>query len=114
MRRMVDAFAEYERAVIRARTRAALRAKRAKGLRYGCVPYGFSVGENAALEPSTTEQAILDRVIVMQAAGAGRTEIARALNDGGHRTRTGGPWMPQYVARLARAGERRSLVGSAR
>src|SRR5262249_7997433 len=39
MRRMIDAFAEYERLIIAARTRAALRAKSARGERAGHVPY---------------------------------------------------------------------------
>lgn len=42
MRQIVDAFAEYERALIGARTKAALAAKKAKGERVGGVPYGFS------------------------------------------------------------------------
>src|SRR5437016_1706481 len=42
MRRMVDAFAEYERALIRARTRSALAVKRGRGERISRhVPYGF-------------------------------------------------------------------------
>jgi DNA invertase Pin-like site-specific DNA recombinase len=42
MRQIVDAFAEYERALIGARTKAALAAKKAKGERIGGIPYGFS------------------------------------------------------------------------
>jgi DNA invertase Pin-like site-specific DNA recombinase len=40
MRRIVDAFAEYERLVIRTRTRAALALKRHRGERIGGVPHG--------------------------------------------------------------------------
>ena len=40
MRRIVDAFGEYERLLIKARTRAALRAKKARGERIGQIPYG--------------------------------------------------------------------------
>ena len=40
LRTMIDAFAAYERALIRARTRAALAAKKARGERVGGVPYG--------------------------------------------------------------------------
>ena len=42
MRQIVDAFAEYERALIGARTKAALAAKKVKGERIGGIPYGFS------------------------------------------------------------------------
>jgi DNA invertase Pin-like site-specific DNA recombinase len=36
-----EVVVEYERALIRARTRAALQAKRARGERVGAVPYGY-------------------------------------------------------------------------
>ena len=42
MRTIIDAFAEYERLIIGARTKAALGAKKAKGERVGGIPYGFS------------------------------------------------------------------------
>ena len=44
MRRMVDAFAGFERRVIGARTKAALAVKKARGERVGGIPYGESVG----------------------------------------------------------------------
>jgi DNA invertase Pin-like site-specific DNA recombinase len=43
MRGIQDLFAMYERLVIKARTRAALSVKRARGERVGQVPYGFRV-----------------------------------------------------------------------
>src|SRR4051794_29255249 len=46
MRRMVDAFSEYERLVIKARTRAALRAKKRRRERTGGVPYGADLAED--------------------------------------------------------------------
>src|SRR5262249_60100692 len=46
MRRMIDAFAEYERLIIAGRTRAALRAKVARGERAGQVPYGSRLSGN--------------------------------------------------------------------
>ena len=42
---MVDAFAEYERLVIKARTKAALGAKRKRGEKTGgAIPYGSELG----------------------------------------------------------------------
>lgn len=42
MRRLIDSFAEYERAPIAARTRAALAAKRRRGERVsGLLPFGY-------------------------------------------------------------------------
>jgi len=46
-RRILDAVAELERALTAARTRAALRAKRARGERAGCEPYGYRVNGDA-------------------------------------------------------------------
>jgi len=46
MRRMIDAFAEYERALIIARTCAALAVKKTNGQRTGSLPYGFKVLED--------------------------------------------------------------------
>jgi DNA invertase Pin-like site-specific DNA recombinase len=43
MRQIVDCFAEYERAIIRARTCAALQVKKARGERVGGIPFGYSV-----------------------------------------------------------------------
>ena len=49
MRGIVDVFAAYEREVIRARTRAALGVKRARGERTGEIPYGYRVAAGRAL-----------------------------------------------------------------
>jgi DNA invertase Pin-like site-specific DNA recombinase len=49
---IMDAAAAYERALIRARTKAALAAKRARGERSGEVPYGFRAVEGAAWRPT--------------------------------------------------------------
>src|SRR6516165_6562393 len=60
MRRIVDAFAEYERLVIRARTKAALGAKKKRGERVGGIPYGFELGADGVhLVPSAAEQEVL-------------------------------------------------------
>src|SRR6185295_17243123 len=62
MRNLMDAFASYERAVIRSRTRAALAVKRGRGERLGGdAPIGYRV-EGPRLVPSEPEQAILGRV----------------------------------------------------
>ena len=49
LRTMIDAFAAYERALIRSRTRAALAIKKAKGERVGTVPYGYRPGDGGLL-----------------------------------------------------------------
>jgi site-specific DNA recombinase len=48
MRTVIDGAAAYERALIRARTKAALAAKRARGERSGEVPYGMRLSADGA------------------------------------------------------------------
>lgn len=102
MRTMIDAFAEYERALIRGRTSAALQAKAARGEKVGGVQsYGRADGIDA--ERTATERAILDCVRELRAAGMTVRAIADELARLGHRTRKGGHIAPTQVARLCKA-----------
>src|SRR5579863_4052449 len=63
MRRMVDAFAEYERLVIGARTKAALQAKISRGERAGHIPFRFQLAaDRTRIEQNRTEQAIIAQI----------------------------------------------------
>jgi site-specific DNA recombinase len=107
MRRMIDAFAEYERLVIKARTRAALAAKKARGERTGQVPYGSRLtGEGPpskkngmptglATHPAETEALKLIRAL--GAAGWSRRQIAGELDRRGIPTKSGRPWKHSTV-----------------
>jgi DNA invertase Pin-like site-specific DNA recombinase len=99
MRQIIDCFAEYERAIIRARTSAALQAKKARGERVGGVPFGFQVAPDGSLVPQDAEQQALR--YLRQARGTGKTlqAVADELNELGFRTRGGGLWRHQYVSR---------------
>lgn len=102
MRTMIDAFAEYERALIAARTSAALQAKAARGEKVGGVQtYGKADGIDA--ERAATERAILDCVRELRAAGMTVRAIADELAARGMRTRTGGRIMHTQVARFVKA-----------
>jgi DNA invertase Pin-like site-specific DNA recombinase len=71
-RQMLDVLAEYERAVIRTRTRAALRARRERGLRFARhAPYCYRWGEmsNDPMEPEPTQQATLRRMRTLRSRG---------------------------------------------
>jgi DNA invertase Pin-like site-specific DNA recombinase len=68
MRRIVDAFAEYERLIIKARTRLALAAKKRRGQRMESLPIGFDLmddgerskaGHPLALVPNPDELATI-------------------------------------------------------
>jgi DNA invertase Pin-like site-specific DNA recombinase len=107
MRRMIDAFAEYERLIIAARTRAALRAKSARGERAGQVPYGRRLSGNGprsrkrdlptGLEPDPAEVATIALMLELRAAGRSLRAIARELDRRGHRTKLGAPWRQSTV-----------------
>lgn len=123
-RHVMDAVAELELSMIRARTKASLTAKRAKGERAGTVPYGFQLavhgvrthqrgcqvsgipadachcgGRVVQLEPAPVEQRLLADMRAMRAEGQSYRAIAAALNADGATTRRGTAMRFQYVAR---------------
>jgi site-specific DNA recombinase len=104
MRQIIDAFAQYERAIIGARTKAALGAKRARGERIGGIPYGYRLAaDGRTLEANSDEQRALGVLRQLRAAGHSCQAIAHELNRQGFRTRRGSAWRHQYVYALARA-----------
>lgn len=103
MRRIVDAFAEYERLVIGARTKAALQAKRARGERAGAVPFGFKADELGRLVPDQAEQEILELVRSLRTQGMSTRRITNELNER-HIPARGKQWHPTTIARLLKAG----------
>lgn len=111
MRRMVDAFAEYERLVIAARTRAALQAKKRRGLRTGRVPYGKVLversvirsksGRPAQLADNPEQLTVLVKVRTMRAEGQTMKAIAERLTDDGIPTATGrSRWSTSTIQRI--------------
>jgi len=102
MRRMVDAFAEYERLIIGARTKAALAVKKAKGQRTGSVPYGYHLADDGvALEEDELEQRTIALVRGYRAEGLTLRAIGERLTASGTLPRSGKAWHPQTVARIA-------------
>jgi DNA invertase Pin-like site-specific DNA recombinase len=98
--------------MIRARIRAALAVKRARGERLGCIPFGFRAGPDGVhIEPDPSEQAIIDRVRVLASAGLSQRAIAGVLASDGVTGRSGRPLSQVQVhrmlaqSRLARAPE---------
>jgi DNA invertase Pin-like site-specific DNA recombinase len=103
MRQMVDCFAEYERAIIRARTRAALAVKKSRGERVGGIPFGFQLASDGrTFDLHAEEQRALRLLRELRAAGSTYRAVAEELNRQGFRSRTGGLWVPQSVHQLAR------------
>lgn len=103
MRTLLDGAAAYERALIRARTKAALAAKRARGERAGEVPYGFSADVAGRLESNPVEQAVIAVVSDPRAAGMPLRAIVIELGRRGLVARTGRPLQLTQVARLVKS-----------
>jgi len=68
MRTIIDAFAEYERLIISARTKAALAVKKTKDERIGGIPYGFS-SVDGKLVPNDDEQRVILRAKELSSQG---------------------------------------------
>ena len=99
MRTMIDAFAEYERAVIRGRTVAALKAKAARGEKVGGVQ-SYGVADGVSAERGDAEREILAAVVKAHAAGLSIRAIVSQLAERGMLTRRGGAIQSTQVARI--------------
>ena len=101
MRTVIDGAAQYERALIRARTRAALAVKKARGEKTGGnVPFGYRLGADGVhLEPRQDEQETVSRVLHLRSDGLSIRAIAERLNVEGAPSR-GACWHKTTVARL--------------
>jgi DNA invertase Pin-like site-specific DNA recombinase len=99
MRRMVDAFAEYERLIIKARTRAALAAKRRRGERTGSVPFGSDLGpDGVRLVANPSEILVRLEMERLRDAGLSPRKIAAELDRLGIATKKGkGRWSHSAV-----------------
>ncbi len=104
MRTMVDAFAQYERALIGARTKAAMAVKKAKGERVGAIPYGFQLAaDGVQLVAHEGEQAVIGTIRALRAEGLTLAAIAGELEARGLLPRSGGRWYPTQVSRVLEA-----------
>ena len=83
MRRLIDSFAEYERLIISARTRAALDAKRRRGERVsGLVPFGYTLAQDGrTLEANAEEAQVIETIRTLREQGHSMPAIADELID---------------------------------
>lgn len=106
MRRIVDVFAEYELGMIRARTKAGLASKRARGERTGGIPYGWVLDPAATtptgrLVPEPTEQARIDWIWALRERGLTLRAIAAELDRAGVPTKKNRPnWTHAAVQKI--------------
>lgn len=106
MRTVLDGAAAYERALIRARTRAALQARRAQLKRAGEVPWGYAARDDGSLEVNPCERAVIDRVLSLRAEGRSLRGIVKALDVEGARARSGKPLGLTQVVRMLQAAKK--------
>lgn len=104
MKRMVDAFAEYERLIIGARTKAAMQVKKRKGERCGYIPYGYRLSLNGKnIEPDEYEQEILKEIYEMKDKCSLRY-ISDELNRKKYKNRNGDNWQHNAVWMMVKRG----------
>jgi site-specific DNA recombinase len=97
MRTILAALAEWERDVIRDRTRNGVRAAMDDGRRVGQPPFGYTVRDGRLIE-LPDEQQVLQRIRSRRAAGASLATIAQELNEARVAPRRG-RWHPTSIAR---------------
>lgn len=101
MRTVIDGAAAYERALIRARTKAVLAAKRARGERTGSVPYGSSLSPDGVhLVPEPAEQATIATVKALRAQGLSLRAVTEELESLDLFSRNGKPFALAQVVRI--------------
>jgi site-specific DNA recombinase len=103
MRQIIDAFAEYERNIIGARTASAMAQKKIRGeYTGGDVPFGYSLhSDGIHLTKDPVEQAIIATVNDLRAEGYSLRQIAVNLEQRGI-TRNGKRWHPQTIKNLTK------------
>lgn len=96
LRTILDGAAEYERALIAGRTKAALRVKKDHGAVLGRAPFGYrkaqdTVGKWIMLEVDQASQKVLSLMVSLYGSGSSTKQIAERLTDDGIPTPSGKP-----------------------
>jgi site-specific DNA recombinase len=105
MRTVIDGAAAYERALIRARTKAALAVLKARGLCTGTPPYGYRVGDDRrTLEPDAHEQEVLAELRAVRSSGTSYRAVIRYATSRGLFGRTGRPFTLRAMFAMVSAG----------
>jgi DNA invertase Pin-like site-specific DNA recombinase len=107
MRTVIDGASQYEHALIRARTSAALQAKRARGERVSArLPYGYALAADGVhLVALESEQEIISRARALAASDLSFAKISDALAREGAVSRAGRPFAPMQISRMLSRSE---------
>lgn len=102
MRRILGAFAEFERYKIAERTAAALAVKRTRRERTGSLPFGKREVEGKLVDDVVERRAIA-LMKKLRAAGLSLASICAKLDAARVKTRRGGAWKPETVRKIIAA-----------
>jgi DNA invertase Pin-like site-specific DNA recombinase len=103
LRNIVDAFAQYERDIIAARTAAAMAQKKARGEKTGGeVPFGYSLADDGIhLEREAAEVEALGIISELRRRGYSLRQIAAELQARGIQTKKGNTtWQPKVISKI--------------
>ena len=101
MAQMASVFAELERAMIRERTRAAMKVKRGRRERISRqAPYGWDFGPKGKLVDNAVEQEVLGLIARLREERNSLRVIAAMLNELGIVSKNGGRWRHSSVVRI--------------
>lgn len=92
MKDMFRVVAGFERNLTQFRIKSALAAKKARGERVGCIPFGWELGEKRKLRPRPDEVPVVERMIEFRKQELSLLKIAAAMNAEGFRNRNGNKW----------------------
>ena len=111
MRRMIDAFAEYELLIIKARTKAALRVKKEKGQRVGHIPFGYQLAQDGIhLENHEQEQHILKQINKLRKKGYSIRQTAFKLNEKQLLNRGKSQWNHASIFRVIKGADNNFIM----
>lgn len=95
---LISSLAELESNTTSERVRATHKIKKAKGERYGYIPFGYTVAEDGKqLIEDATEQKALRLIKRLRRQGHSYQDIATELNEKGYRTRKGNDFKKQNI-----------------
>lgn len=97
MRSILDATGQFERSLIRQRTRAAMAAKRKAGQVIGEVPFGWDATDDGRLVENAAEQNVIRCMIDCRSSGMSLRQIAAILNGKAITTKKGRRWYGESV-----------------
>lgn len=99
---IVDAFSQYERAVIAARTKGAKAIAKARGdFIGGSAPYGWKLSDGRLVKDAE-EQAMIRKAKALRAKPLSWSKVCLALGEAGYHPRGGGAWHATQVQRICK------------